>query len=341
MLTNTQSAIAMPLPAKISRKRSHIALMVALSMGLVACGESDLTELHAEKIDAAVQAAAQAAAAENEPEIGPGNEDVATPVAVEGNPAPSDATVRAISTDDYDLVFFDEFNGTTLDASKWNTEMAWGPDLVINDESQYYVDSQSMPNAEFDPFTFDGDALVISANTTPASMTDTANNQAYVSGAITTLGKFDMAYGYVEARVDLPAGPGLWPAIWMLGTEFIDLKPQLFMMEYNGAKPNSLFHNYNYTDVDGNLRSPRQHEVVVEGASTEWQTVGVLWSPGELVYYVNGFPTFQVNGFSVASQPMYLILNMAVGGIWVDDPDASTQFPAEFKVDYVRVYQPK
>ena len=256
-----------------------------------------------------------------------------------GIPVPSAATQDAIDVDEFELIFNDEFNATELDATKWNTTMAWGPNVIINDEQQFYVDTQTNPDVEFNPFSFDGESLIISADATPESMSTTSNGQEFVSGAVTTFGKFDMSYGYIEARVDVPEGAGLWPALWMLGSEFVDLKPQTFMMEFNGSNPDSFFHNYNYTDPEGNLRSPMQHEVVVDGASSGWHTIGLRWSVGELIYYVNGFPTFQVNGDNVASQAMYLIMNLAVGGVWVDAPDETTSLPAPFKVDYIRVYQ--
>jgi len=256
-------------------------------------------------------------------------------------PAPSEATRSAIDVDEFDLVFNDEFNALELDATKWNTAMAWGTDLVINDEQQFYVDAQSNPNSEFNPFSFDGESLIISADATPDSMIGVVNEQNFVSGALTTLGKYDLSYGYIEARIDVPEGVGLWPSLWMLGTEFVDLKPQLYIMEFNGGNRDSFFHNYNYTDQEGNLRSPSQHEVVVNGASEGFHTIGLRWSEGELIYYINGFPTFQVNGENVPSQAMYLIMNLAVGGIWVDEPDATTGLPASVKVDYIRAYQSK
>jgi len=351
-LKNEQSATAMMLPEKLSFTPCRTGIALAIALTLVACGDSDLADLHAEKIEAAVEAAAAAEQAEAaavaagaDAEVAAESSDpdagAAMPVAPADADAlaPSAATLEAIDVTEYSLVFNDEFNTPVLDASKWNTAMAWGSDLVINEEDQYYVDTQANPDSAYNPFRFDGESIIITADAAPESMADTVNGQSHVSGALTTLGKFDMSYGYVEARVDLPEGAGLWPSIWMLGSDFKDLKPQLYLMEYNGAEPNSVFHNYNYTDSDGNLRSPRQHEVVVEGASEGWQTIGVRWSVGELVYYVNGYPTFQVSGANVASQAMYLIMNMAVGGLWVDDPDASTPLPSEFKVDYVRIYQ--
>lgn len=328
MLTTKQNLITMTTSNRFAVKSCQVAVSGLLALTLVACGDSDLQQIHDDGIQAAVDEA-------NEAEVLLG---AGLPEAAEDIPAPSEATRSAIDVDEFELVFNDEFNGDELDASLWNSAMAWGPDLVINDEQQFYVDTQSNPDAEYNPFSFDGESLVITADATPASMADSSNGQSFVSGALTTLGNFDFSYGYIEAKVDVPEGAGLWPSLWMLGTDFVDLKPQLFMMEFNGSKPDSFFHNYNYTDAEGNLRSPTQQEVVVNGASEGWHTIGVRWSVGELIYYINGFPTFQVNGENVPSQAMYLIMNLAVGGIWVDTPDEST-LPAPFKVDYVRVYQ--
>ena len=350
-------------PLHLAFKTSRIAASVGFTLTLVACGDSDLEQIHEDRIEAA---AIQASEAELLPvaEVPTVDEEIVAPVVSEevevpavdveetevpigaalpestiATPPPSAATREAINVDEFDLVFNDEFNTNELDDSKWNTAMAWGTDFVINDEQQFYVDTQSNPDSEFNPFSFDGESLTISAIATPESMGSIANGQPYVSGALTTLDKFDLSYGYIEARIDVPAGSGIWPSLWMLGTEFVDLKPQLYMMEFNGGIPNSFFHNYNYTDADGNLRSPMQHEVVVNGASEGWQTIGVRWSVDELVYYINGFPTFQVNGENVPSQAMYWIMNLAVGGLWVDETDETTPVPAPFKIDYVRMYQ--
>jgi beta-glucanase (GH16 family) len=160
-----------------------------------------------------------------------------------------------------------------------------------------------------------------------------------LSGALTTAGKFDVTYGYIETRVDLPSGLGLWPAFWMLSSEFVDLKPQLFVMEYDGGRANSVFHNYNYQDVDDNLRSPGQWEVVEEGLSEGFHTVGVEWSPEALLFYVDGKPRYKITGENVSRQAMYMILNLAVGGVWTGAPDATTQIPASYVIDYVRVYE--
>ena len=188
--------------------------------------------------------------------------------------------------DDYTLVFSDEFGGLSLDGERWNTALPWGPDITINDELQYYADVLGTDAVERSPFSFDGESLTIAATevadapATPEGERAAANGRSWLSGVLTTAGKFDFTYGYAEARIELPEGQGLWPSIWMLGAEPVGLRPQLYVMERDGGRPDSVFHNYEYVDADGNLRSPGQFEVVREGLSDGFHTVGVAWSPG-------------------------------------------------------------
>ncbi|MFK7852731.1 MAG: family 16 glycosylhydrolase [Granulosicoccus sp.] len=246
---------------------------------------------------------------------------------------------NAVDLSLYNLVFNDEFQGNSIDSAKWNTALPWGPDLVVYDQLQYYVDQQNMSDFGYNPFSFDGENLTISAIETPDSLRASSNEQAWLSGVLTSAEKFDFTYGYVEARVDLQSGRGIWPSFWMLSSEFEGLKPELFIMEYDGAKPDSIFHNYNYQDADGNLRSPGQWEVVLPGISDGFHTIGLAWSPEELLYYIDGEPRYRIVGENVSSQDMYMILNLAMGGIWPGAPDGTTVTPATLSVDYVRVYQ--
>jgi len=148
-----------------------------------------------------------------------------------------------------------------------------------------------------------------------------------------------MTFGYVEARVDFPAGTGLWPAFWMLSSEFVGIKPQLFIAEVDGAEPASVFHNYNYHDAEGNLRSPGQWQVTHDDFSEGFHTVGVSWKAEELLFYIDGEARYRIIGENVSTQAMYLIANLAVGGIWTGAPDSTTTFPAELKIDYIRAYR--
>ena len=125
----------------------------------------------------------------------------------------------------------------------------------------------------------------------------------------------------------------------MLPQSIDGLRPEVFIAEYNGDITDSVFHNYNYVDEGGNLRSQGQLEVQVPELSTGFHTVGLLWRPEELLYYVNGQPTHRIVGENVPSEDMYLILSHAAGGVWPGAPDGTTPFPAAFNIDYIRVYQ--
>ena len=110
-------------------------------------------------------------------------------------------------------------------------------------------------------------------------------------------------------------------------------------MEYDGSKPDSVFHNYNYEDNLGNLLTAGQQEVLRDDISEGFHTVGVRWSEQELLFYIDGIPSYRVIGENVPREDMYLILNLAVGGIWPGAPDATTQRPSNLTIDYVRAYQ--
>jgi len=294
--------------------RLRFFMLTVSALSLSACGESDLIDQQEREL-----AMARAAVASALPDVDPAD--------------------SAFDLSNYEMVFSDEFQSDTLDSDKWNTALTWGPDLIIHNQLQYYVDSQNLPEFSFSPFTFDGEVLSIRATETPNNIRSDANEQAWLSGVLTTAGKFDFTYGYVEASIDVPEGRGMWPAFWMLSTSFDQLRPELYIMEANGAFPNSIFHNYNYNDENGNLLSPGQWEVASSEYSEGFQKVGLAWSPGELLFYINDMPQYRIVGDSVSAQDMYLILNLAVGGIWPGAPDGTTPAPAEMLIDYVRVYQ--
>jgi beta-glucanase (GH16 family) len=329
------------------RLLSVLATVGVCGFGLAACGESDLVELHEQEL----------IAARNAPQAPPGSAPAnptnggGTSGSGDSGSGGSDSGSTGDTTTDsqspatpidlsrYDLVFSDEFRGATLDPVKWNSAAAWGPDLVLFEQLQYYVDIQGNPDFGYNPFSFDGETLTISAIETPEELRAAANEQPWLSGILTTANQFDLTYGYIEARVDVQPGLGVWPAFWMLSSNYEALKPELFIMEYDGAKPDSFFHNYLYTDTEGNLRSPGQLEIVQPGLSDGFHTVGVYWSPGEIMYYIDGQPQYRIFGENVSSQAMYMILNLAIGGNWPGAPDATTERPATLVVDYVRAYQ--
>ena len=298
------------------------AIAVSLSVSMLsACGDSDLEEIHEQELDDAIvsfEAPLVSSALPNSESITPANIDLS----------------------DYELVFGDEFNDMTLDANKWTTSL-WPEDTIVFNQLQFYVDIQNDTQTLNSPFTLNGQYLTISATPTPDDQRSIANEQAYLSGILSTRDTFDLTFGYIEARVDVETGRGIWPSLWMFGSASDGLRPELYLLEHDGAKADSIFYNYNYVDNDGNLRSTGQREVEFEGFADSFHTIGLKWTSEEILFYINGQPSYRIVGQNVPNEDMFLILNLAMGGIWPGAPDATTPDPATFKVDYIRVYQLK
>ena len=288
--------------------------------------------------------------------------------------------------DDYELVFNDEFRTSQLDPNKWQTGLLWGPYLPINNEEQLYVDTLGI-NQGFDnsPFTLNGETLTISAIPTSSSIQPperpaenspawdpypeyryngpTANGPGYspddvnyLSGIITSYDAFRMTHGYVEARVKVPTGRGLWPAFWLLNTHYVEDSPEIDVMEFLGQNTDEMYHTYHYFDVANNyarISTPTYVSKASDWGISDWtqdfHTYGMAWSPREIVWYVDGVETRRitdqdtVNGeqLRISGQAMYLIANLAVGGNWPGSPDNSTPFPADYEIDYIRAYKRK
>jgi len=296
-------------------------VLTALAASLAGCGESDLAETHQELLNDAIDTREASGLG-----LGAAQPDTTA------SPLPS------IDLSQYNLVFNDEFDGDSLDVLKWDTAL-WSSDTVIYEQQQFYVDSLNGQNTLDSPFVFDGSSLKIQAVSTPDEQRAQANEQPFLSGLLTTRNTFNVQFGYLEASVKLEEGAGIWPSFWMLGSASDGLNPEVYIFEYDGSKPDSLFHNYNYVDAEGNLRSPGQQEVAVSDLTSGFHTVGLQWSPVELLFYINGSPSYRIVGENVPTENMYLILNLAMGGIWPGPTDSGTPDPASFEIDYVRVYQ--
>jgi len=241
--------------------------------------------------------------------------------------------------DGYELVFSDEFNGDTLDTSKWSTSYIWGDDLVINNELQHYVDIANDPEFGFNPFTFDGESLTINSVRTPPELLERANGQEFLSGVITSFDSFQFTYGYVEARAKVPFGRGYWPAFWLLNAFYDNDRPEIDIMEFIGDNQDTAYHTYHYYDTEGNLRSTKSEPTFPIDFPADFHTFGVEWDPGTVTFYVDGIARHTISDPKISQEQMYIIANTAIGGWWPGDPDETTEFPGEYKIDYIRAYQ--
>lgn len=239
------------------------------------------------------------------------------------------------------LVWSDEFDYTGLpDAAKWSYDTdgnatGWG-----NNESQYYT-SGRLENAEVK----DGFLNITARKEEYAGF-------SYTSARLRTSGKGDWLYGRVEVRAKLPDGRGMWPAIWMLPTDWAyggwPASGEIDIMENVGYDPYKIVasaHTESYNHTIGTQKSATR---TVQSCYTDFHIYELQWDSNEYRIYVDKMLlfTFKNEGTGYKVWPFdkrfHLLLNVAVGGNWggqqgIDD----SIFPRTMVIDYVRVYQKK
>ena len=232
------------------------------------------------------------------------------------------------------LLFNDEFN--KLDpyskTDAWSTAFHWGPGNVLRSEEGYYVDTENGGANGANPFSVSDGVLKITS--TPAS--GLPNGQSYTTGVLTSLDSFEHQYGYYEMRAELSGGKGFFPAFWMLPAD--KAGAELDVMEYSSRFPNEYVATLHSKDGGD---SPLVQEFTKElpNLSDGFHTFGVDWQEDEISWYFDNEEVYSTPTPSDLHEPMYMMLNQAVGGNrWIGNPDGSTQ---DFEIDYVRVYDSK
>jgi beta-glucanase (GH16 family) len=281
---------------------------------------------------------------------------------------------RRLFATQYHLSFDDEFNSLQLptyitsgpDAGQlasspspntgWLTRDAYDNTgyYTSNGEQEYYANPAIN---SYNPFSTSNGILTIAAEPTPTSMQGTGANQTtepYVSGMLTTAqgyswepyntsSGFSQEYGYFEIRCEVPSGPGLWPAFWMipepkLNTSAVSSEYDIFEIptSSNTADHENTQTIYQTEHLSGTSTQNIYSLPTGSDASTAFHTYGLEWDSTSVRWYVDGKLTATMN--NVSNTPMYMLINLAVGGNWPGSPDAATSFPADFKIDYVRAY---
>jgi beta-glucanase (GH16 family) len=250
------------------------------------------------------------------------------------------------------LVWSDEFTNTTS-ANAQPNPLVWtydvGTDCCGNSELETYCAWGSTvgpcnpgnPNA----YIASGGSLHIVAEQ------PTAGTAVYTSARLKTEGLFSFQYGRIEAEMQLPESDGMWPAFWLLGDNIIT-NPwpacgEADVMEHiNGSDPENEGYDWvqgsiHGTGLDGGIQ---YHPAGFSAAAVH--TYGMIWTKGQIQYYVDTptniyatyTPTTQTGTWPFDQGPMFVILNLAVGGDWPGSPDATTVFPSQMVVNYVRIY---
>ena len=262
----------------------------------------------------------------------------------------------------------DEFDGKTLDRTKWDYDRGngffhktnkqwiggWG-----NDELQFYTDSPK------NVFLKDG-MLHIKAIKEPI------DRYKFTSGRIRTSkidggALFNQAYGRFEIRAKMPTGQGVWPALWMLPQDEKyggwAASGEIDILEARGQKPNEILGTLHYGGSwPDNKHSGKTYKLPNNGTIADFHVYAIEWEPGEIRWLFDGKQYAAQSSWYTRpakdakkdielderglkpwpapfDQPFYLIMNVAVGGKFVGNPDDTTKFPAEMVVDYVRAYK--
>jgi len=248
--------------------------------------------------------------------------------------------------DSWNMTFNDEFKGTTLDRTNWVTcyprTNPRDNGCTHGDELQRYLPKNVIVS----------DGTVKLRARKENYVAPDGKKYKYTSGMITTgkdkwdtttPAKFSYQYGYMEMRAKVPHGQGLWSAFWSLPWVKSDpgyWPPEIDVVEILGHNTAKAYMTYHWRG------SATGHQV--SGAkwtgpdlSQNFHTYGVWWKPSAIRWFIDGREVraaYMDNG-NIPSRPQYLLANLAVGGSWPGAPDATTPFPSDLEIDYVRVWQ--
>ncbi|GHO42416.1 discoidin domain-containing protein [Ktedonospora formicarum] len=251
------------------------------------------------------------------------------------------------------LVWSDEFNsakGTTPDATKWTPEVGTGP----NGELEYYTNNQNASMDGNGNLVLEARKQVTTGSHCPTDPLSGSTTCQYTSARLNTHGHFSFTYGHVEARIKVSGTQGLWPAFWLLGSNYFDNNTpwpncgEIDIMEHIGKVPNTTYSTIHAPAYNGGggIGSPYTLANNADFASG-FHVFALDWDGSHMTFSVDGNAFFTIQKSNVEAtrgpwvydHPFFIILNNAVGGDWPGAPDGTTTFPQQMAVDYVRVYQ--
>lgn len=229
------------------------------------------------------------------------------------------------------LLWEENFSGKSLNERVWNYELGDGCPNICgwgNNERQLYTKTNH---------TLKDGKLIITAK---------KDGDKYTSTRITTAGKKEFKYGYIEARAKLPVGKGIWPAFWMLGSNIKQvgwpMAGEIDILEYVGKEPHMVFTSLHTKDSHGETINTKK--TPFPDIEQGWHTYAINWTKDKIEFFVDDksvytfAPENKTEEIWPFNQPFYFIINMAVGGNFGGPEVDDSIFPQEFMIDYIRVY---
>ena len=255
----------------------------------------------------------------------------AAALTVSPSPAPT-TEFTALQREGWILTWYDTFSDKELNTRNWVVETGgngWG-----NNELQLYTNHP-------DNLRIEEGMLIIEA------YRERYQRHEYTSARIKTQFLRFYKYGRVEARIKIPSGQGLWPAFWMLGTNFPEVGwpacGEIDIMENVGFEPNRVHASAHGVGNSGSNSMTGYYDAPA-ALSEDFHVYAIEWSADEIRWFFDGQEYYRISssdmrGEWVFDHPFFIIINLAVGGNWPGSPDETTQFPQQMLVDYVSVYQ--
>lgn len=235
----------------------------------------------------------------------------------------------------YNLVWSDEFSVPLSSNPDWVFETGnnngWG-----NNELEVYS------NSPRNVFTSAG-KLIIEARR------EANNGFGYSSARMITKGKKSFQYGRIDIRAKMPVGQGIWPALWMLGSNIDAVSwpacGEIDILELLGHEPNKIYGTLHWgANTAGHLSKSGSYTAPSGSYDQQFHVYSLIWQQGDVTILVDDVPYTHVTAADISgnnpfNSPFFFIFNVAVGGNWPGAPNSSTVFPQRMVVDYVRVFQ--
>lgn len=234
------------------------------------------------------------------------------------------------------LIWQDEFSGTALDGNFWNYEIGnnngWG-----NNELEYYTNSPK------NTFVSNGNLIIEARN-------ESISGFNYSSARLTTANKKTFTYGRIDIRAKLPKGKGIWPALWMLGTNISSVgwpaSGEIDIMELLGHEITKSYGTLHY-GASSATHGQKGSSYVLSTSNfyDQFHVFSMEWKLDQIKLFVDDNLFLTVNKADVGTSPypfnapFFFIFNVAVGGNWPGNPDGTTILPQRMIVDYIRVFQ--
>ncbi|HEY3401860.1 MAG TPA: family 16 glycosylhydrolase [Ohtaekwangia sp.] len=250
-------------------------------------------------------------------------------------PIPSTGYSTPTSYAGMNLVWQDEFEGSSLNTDNWTFEIGTGASGWGNNELQYYRSQNT---------SFQDGNLIITAKEEEFSGSD------YTSSRIITKDKKSFQYGRIDIRAVLPKGQGIWPALWMLGAN-IETVPwpacgEIDIMEMVGGTTGdkTVYGTLHWDDNGRKCTCDKPGYVLSSGTfNDKYHVFTMTWDANFITWFVDDVQFNKIDitpaALSELKNPHFFIMNLAVGGNWPGSPNSSTVFPQYLIVDYIRVFQ--